>query len=86
MIVAVPAPFSVTTPVEEFTTRTLLESGLLNAYDFVPALALETATVNGASVTFFDNVGVIPLSVVVPFSTVSVHVRSFCVEYCEFAN
>ena len=85
MIMAVPAPLSVTNPVEEFTTRTLLESGLYNAYDFVPALSLETATVNGASVTFFDNVGTIPVSVVSPFSTVSVHVRSFCVEYCEFA-
>ena len=83
-IVAVPAPLSVTTPVEEFTTRTLLESGLLNAYDFTPALALVTATVNGASVTFLDNVAAIPVSAVVPFSTVRVHVRSFCVEYCEF--
>ena len=74
---AVPAPLSVTTPVEEFTTRTLLESGLLNAYDFTPALALDTARVNGASVTFFDNVAANPVSAVEPFSTVSVHVKLF---------
>ena len=83
---AVPAPLSVTNPEDESTVRTLLESGLLNAYDFTPALALETATVNGAFVTFFDNVAAIPVSAVSPFSTVSVHVISFCVEYCEFAN
>lgn len=39
---------------------------------------------NGASVTFLDNVAANPVSSVVPFSTVSVHVSSFCVEYREF--
>ena len=52
----------------------------------MPVLALVTATVNGASVTFLDNVAANPVSDVVPFSTVIVHVRSFCVAYCEFAN
>ena len=34
--------------------------------------------------TFLDNVAANPVSVVVPFSTVRVHVSSFCVEYWEF--
>jgi hypothetical protein len=84
MIVAEPGPFSVTKPDDEFTVRTELSAGLLNAYDFVPALSLETAIVNGASVTFLVNVEDNPVSVVVPFLTVRTQFRLFCIEYCEF--
>jgi hypothetical protein len=43
----------------------------------------ETDNVNGASVTFFDNVAANPVSVGFPFSTCKVQVRLFVVLYCE---
>ena len=63
--------------------KTLLESGLLNAYETAALLALDADSINGASVTFFVSVDAKPVSVVVPFSTVMVQVSVLDVVYRE---